>query len=1388
MSEHQSSSSGKTNHFIPPPLPPPPPPLPPPHQLQQQQVKSSYVPPPLPPLSTPSAGITSVTGNATRSPYVSSLPPPPPPPSISANRSSSTRNELSTTPPRAGTTAGSTSTGNNSSLFHSVSSAMPSLVSAPASANISFDDITSSLKAASNSLTEASNASSEILQGAVDFFNTTSNTTTTMSNLMSNSFGTTNSSTTGNNKTTQSPILYGTTVKIPPPSPPPARLNPVVSHTTASSSSGGTIVRSFPTTPPPPPHGMAPSSNNSIPPPSLTFRASSEHFGPTLVTAIPPPSSPSGQIKSSPYIQYVSESSLTMKPNLRLPYTQFRTKEPLQTLSVSQTSIPILIIATERAHEMAWKNGLYLSDMFEGLVQKNLLPNMTSSGSTSNSSTSLLPPFRSANRTISTLTWDDLPTMTFIEPDELSTSSLFHNKNAATQLASAVVLQESDGNLQHELEVLEDQIDTLLYDDGNNADAEDHNLDNSQEENDYYSKYQRIQRRQEQAYKDAYQLTSPLNIPWLWRYRQTLDETSTGKGQQHDMFNCPVIVLSICTTAEDMNTFETIKMLQNELYLPSAYYKTGLYDPNAVLHEILVLHDTISGPKNWDETALRKSLQRSYGPAASILRINSIPPETAKQLALEEKNDLWGGHGKLGNCLSVGDRALIRKYFTQFIQNAVLPAIERRVADLNTIVNDRKKGVKNVLKSLWGGGRPTAVTRKETEDDEYNKSKTGESSESAENTGIGPVLYQYDAIESQTRLLGDTLFLMKDYDGAMSMYRLIKEDYKQDKAWIHYGSVQETIALCLYCIDPYRNAKEIFTNIESALLAYSRAASEDTSRIQEHEIVSTGPGERLSYATLPARLATRLCLVLASTRNICNGRHMEVADLLASASSSESSLGAAVLLEQSSAHYYHAEMYRKYAFHMLMSGHMFRTATNADHHAFRCFTSALHIYNGHGNDGGKWDELQNHLRSALASLLFSMGRMAISLQLYAKLLGTTEGGRVSIKSQQKFLANLVEICNDHRKKALAGVDRMAASSKVTSAEERKAIRKENLDRIVQAIQYTRSASRVLEIPNMDLPCISDSSVVVIAEEEVTLEHRQNTSIPHFGVAKLGSQEVWDELMLWTMAELKAAKIYNLADSDNVSPSIRKALQKIDDEEIRNVIILVEKEKEKRAMEERSKRRGKINNAQSAPVRAQMEPISVEFTIGNPLGLPIDINDLQIVAKMETFDERKPSKKSICTNENAVHIKPLAKCNEKKTWTFRNSIVEYEMADFCRLSTSSSGTGDSHETWKSAEDVDPFFVVTKSNHTIQRESSIHVSISICPLVQGNLDILGVRCRLLDNIWIYHPFTIKGPLLQNTRSNRANRIRGESFLLKSKVGRGECNLDTKVVLGLLFSAAC
>lgn len=40
---------------------------------------------------------------------------------------------------------------------------------------------------------------------------------------------------------------------------------------------------------------------------------------------------------------------------------------------------------------------------------------------------------------------------------------------------------------------------------------------------------------------------------------------------------------------------------------------------------------------------------------------------------------------------------------------------------------------------------------------------------------------RYDRIESQIRLLADSAFLMRDYETAVSMYRMVRDDFKSDR-------------------------------------------------------------------------------------------------------------------------------------------------------------------------------------------------------------------------------------------------------------------------------------------------------------------------------------------------------------------------------------------------------------------------------------------------------------------------------------------------------------------------------------------------------------------------------------------------------------------------------
>lgn len=1035
-----------------------------------------------------------------------------------------------------------------------------------------------------------------------------------------------------------------------------------------SAPSSGNNIRNLPPPPPPPP----PKSRTKQTAKESSKLTSSQVQKSNLSSLPPPPKVT--DTSTTPKISGTRKSPAEDNgPPAHLPFMTFAPRS-LQILARRQTHVPILVIATESANKLAWKNKLQLVDLFQGIVQ-DLRPNQ-------------MPPFRSIYRSL----FPDNILVNFVEPDQMRT---FSHQESHDMLYEHAKLKDEDGNVAQELMLLEDRVDELLQD-------------------------RKMDETLEQVTKDAYNLTSPLEIPWLLRYRNALD-TSTNY-LEHDLIDCPPLILLVCTSDEIASPQEVLQELKDSPHFLPEFFRNGLYDPSMPRREVLVLHDAVDGPENFGEQYLRQILQNQFGPNAAVLRINSVSSETAKALAEQEDADLWGGNGTKGNCLSVNDRVLLRRYFQSLLTSSLLPAMERRIAELNTIVNERKKGVRNLVKSLW---------RKPKEEEKEKEEKE---------TIPSAVKYRYDSVESQTRLLADTLFLMQDYEAALSMYRLIREDYKSDKALAHYANVQEMMALCMYFLDPYMRAREIFSHLETALLGYTRAAEEERSQW------GNDPSTRPTAAPHATRLATRLCLLIATASEaLTKGRELEVADLLASASSHESSLGAAVLLEQSSAFYYHAEMYRKYSFHMLMSGHMFRTA-GQDHHAFRCFTSALYIYRH-----GQWNELHNHLRSALAAQLYSMGRMSVALILYAKLVGTSSGGKVSAKSQQKFLNHLLEICSKYPKPALAGADRMSVPPNIAS-NERESFRNAQLERIVNVIRFTMGASRVLELPYMDLPRIEDSSVRIWTHAEqhfvVKDDQKENTNMDRFGKISSGKDDVWDELELMTNAELKATDS-SKADSDETITSV---LAKIKDPHHRRVIAQVDKGKASRNLLERSRRKGSIKPTPT--VRAKGEPLFCDFVMENPLSVDIFLTEIQMVAKMEDDSGRR------CTNQDAIRINKGGE-KSKKTWKFASTDdLTFSVAEFCRFS-------EPNEKSSFPAEDNPFFVVTKSKIEIASNRSITVSAGLSPIMEGNLEILGVRFKLFDKVWVYHPFDIPGPLLQDTRANIENRVRGESMLLKSKI---------------------
>ena len=891
--------------------------------------------------------------------------------------------------------------------------------------------------------------------------------------------------------------------------------------------------------------------------------------------------------------------------------------------------------------------------------------------------------------------------------------------------------------------------------------------------------------------------THPTKTSYLRRFRHTLDCATDG--MSHEMLNNPSVVILVASTSEYTSYVNCLAELANVHHLPRPYHD-GRYDPNGLRREFLLLHDVINGPKDFDENVALSAMRERFGHGCcSVLKINSLVPrppgsisdgygnvgedeewESGYPCSPFVQNNLSGEYTTSlatlksdtsskpnirGVCLSPSDKRAIRRYVANMVATGLVPAIERRIAHLNATVTNAKKGVKNVIKSFWRKPKENILVNVSGYNDNSGGASGGENNNQGSNndnastsidgggansSSSGNLKYRYDSIESQTRLLADTLFLMRDYEAALSVYRLVKDDYKHDKAHLHYASVQEMMVLCMHCLDASINdgrySHDMHHSIETALYSYTRASDEEKESDASSGVSRPG---KAPYAT---RLATRLCLALSAARSVCEGKHMEIADLLASASSHETPLGAAILLEQSSMHYYRAGMLRKYAFHMLMAGHMFRSASQ-ERHAFRCFAASLYVYHGE-----RWGELRSHLRSALAAQLFGMGRFALSMQFYAKLIGMVGGGRVSVRSQQKFLNHIVSICNEHQSAAVVAIDRINQSGSIEGSAAR------GIDDVMKSIS---DATRQIEMANIGFPAVQDSSVRVrIAgggESCVSLGRSDSLISAEESPDGKGNEAVWQDLMNCTEAEWRASTISsptvddsskndgNLSsheDNDPSTPLAHSGYQFLDDQFLDSVITEIDKEERDMEYRERQKRKGGVRTPE---VRATSEPLSVTFSLKNPLGLDIELMDMQLVASFSC-----PKSGLVHTNEFSVTSKDYhSQTVDKKNWKFHGSSHQFQSPEFMYQHPIDSTDTSSSEASVIDEKSDPYFVVAKSSMKLSPNSDAMASLKICPLVEGELKILGVRFHLLGEIWIYHQFDLPGPLLQNTRDNKSRR---------------------------------
>lgn len=407
-----------------------------------------------------------------------------------------------------------------------------------------------------------------------------------------------------------------------------------------------------------------------------------------------------------------------------------------------------------------------------------------------------------------------------------------------------------------------------------------------------------------------------------------------------EMISHPILILTVVSTTE-IDTIAAMQELSSNRHNPICMMN-GQYDTD-IDRVYLLLHDAHCTP-TLDINILHRRLQGRFPPSRTkLLILNSLSPD-APNLQQPDMfsrciNPLFfsnsapsmdkdaasinpiDGSYALGSRLSMEDFMTIREFCVDMYTNEIVSALERRINSLTKLVNENRKGMKNVFKSFWRKPR----------DDSTSPLK-----------GQIALRYKYDRIEQQILLLADTCFIIKDYETASSWYKLVKDDYKSDKSTLHLAHTQLMIAACTMLLEPGK--RDLIHQLDS---------------VGQILMACPEPTHSTSYFAL---LASEMYVYHHSTRSPEQAAHLL---LQAAVNVSKFPLLCGLLTEKAAAFFLKANYSRKFALHQVLAGHKIHSCgIRPAKHSAICFATAMIVY-----DDGNWGDAKAKLARALAENL-----------------------------------------------------------------------------------------------------------------------------------------------------------------------------------------------------------------------------------------------------------------------------------------------------------------------------------------------------------------------------------------------------------------------------------
>ncbi|KAG1348154.1 trafficking protein particle complex subunit 8 [Cocos nucifera] len=376
---------------------------------------------------------------------------------------------------------------------------------------------------------------------------------------------------------------------------------------------------------------------------------------------------------------------------------------------------------------------------------------------------------------------------------------------------------------------------------------------------------------------------------WIQTFNKELIRTLSFS--EHETFDHPVACLLVVSSKDEQPVNRFVDLFNTDR-LP-ALLNDGAMDPKILKHYLL-LHDNQDGtPEN--SVAYFHSHQKTSA---------SLSHEIARFLDVDDLNG-------------------IRDFMLDLASNHIIPHMEQKIRILNQQVSATRKGFRNQIKNLW-----------------WRKGK-----EEMPEAPNGPT-YTFSSTESQIRVLGDYAFMLRDYELALSNFRLLSTDYKLDKAWKHYAGVQK--------------------------------------------MGSSGQ-----------RNATRCGLWWAEMLK-ARGQYKEAASVYFRISNEVPSLHAAVMLEQASYGYLLSSppLLRKYGFHLILAGNCYYISEQRQH-AIRAYRNTLCVYKGNA-----WTYITNHVHFNIGRWYAFLGMFDVAIKHMLEVLACSHQ---SLATQTIFLNDFFRV-------------------------------------------------------------------------------------------------------------------------------------------------------------------------------------------------------------------------------------------------------------------------------------------------------------------------------------------------------------------------------------------